>query len=121
MDVDATTALAGRDSSRMFAPTHAFGLQNRVQNNVIAVDESTIIHPVGRAVALYNMDSKRMAFIREGTLERGEMVGLALSPSKKYLAVCERADSPQLSIYHVASQKKTRTLKTFTIIIAMTV
>ena len=111
---DPTAALGSPsrgESTRVMVPAHAFGVQNHVQNNVLAVDETTIIHPVGRAVALYNLESKRMAFIREGTLERGEIVGLALSPSKKYVAVCERADIPQLSIYHIASQKKTKTLK----------
>ena len=94
----------------MISPLHAFGLQNDVQNNVLAVDESTILHPVGRAIALYNVDSRKMAFIREGTQDRGETTALALSPSKKYLAVCERAETAQLSIYHVGSQKKTKVL-----------
>ena len=106
--------MSGGDSARFLAPVHAFGLQNDVQNNVIAVDESTVIHPVGRAIALYNTDSHKMAFIRDGTQDKGEMTALALAPSKKYLAVCERAETAQISIYHVASQKRTKVLPTAT-------
>merc|ERR1712185_323072 len=51
-----------------------------------------------------------MAFVREGTQEKGDVTALAISPSKKYLAVCERAEHAQISIYHVASQRRTKTL-----------
>ena len=97
-------------TSRLFAPAHAFGLQNDVQNNIIAVDETTVCYPVGRAIVLYNTDTKKMAFVREGTQEKGEIVALALAPSKKYLAVCERAENATVSVYHVASQRRTKLL-----------
>ena len=97
-------------ASRIMAPAHAFGLQSGVQNNIIAVDESTVCYPVGRAIVLYNSDSKKMAFIREGTNEKGEITALALAPTKKYLAVCERDETAKVSIYHVASQRRTKTL-----------
>lgn len=91
-------------------PTHAFGLTANVQNNIIAVDETTVCYPVGRAIVLYNTDTKKMAFVREGTQDKGDITSLALSPSKKYLAVCERSDNAQVSIYHVASQRRTKVL-----------
>ena len=107
----ARASVAGAaDAQRVLSPLHAFGLQNDVQNNVIAVDESTILHPVGRAIALYSVESRKMAFVREGTKDSGETIALALSPSKKYLAVCERAEMAQISIYHVSSQKRTKVL-----------
>jgi WD40 repeat protein len=103
-------AAGSTDTARLFAPAHAFGLQNDVQNNVIAVDDSTVIYPVGRAIALFNTDTRKMAFVREGMHERSDVVALTLSPSKKYLAVCERAEHAQVSIYHVASLRRTKTL-----------
>jgi WD40 repeat protein len=98
------------ETARFFAPTHAFGLQNHVQNNILAVDETTVIYPVGRAIVLYNLDSRKMAFIREGTFDKGDVASMALSPSRKYLAVCEKGEVAQVAIYHVASQKKTKVL-----------
>ena len=98
------------DRSRLLMPAHAFGLTANVQNNVIAVDETTVCYPVGRAIVLYNTDTKKMAFVREGTNDKGEITALALSPSKKYLAACERAEHAQVSIYHVASQRRTKVL-----------
>ena len=97
-------------SARILAPAHAFGLQNAVQNNVLAVDENTVAYPVGRAVVLFNTDTRKMAFIREGTQDKGEITSLALSPTKKYLAVCEKGEHAVISVYHIASQRKTKTL-----------
>lgn len=97
-------------ATRLLAPTHAFGLQTAVQNNVLAVDDVTVCYPVGRAIVVFNTDTRKMAFVREGTHERGEIVSLAISPSRKYLAVCERAEHAVMSVYHIASQKKSKLL-----------
>ena len=101
--------MENRDT-RLLAPAHAFGLTANVQNNIIAVDETTVCYPVGRAVVIFNTDTRKMAFVREGTQDKGEITSLALSPSKKYLAVCERAEHAQVSIYHIASQRRTKVL-----------
>ena len=102
--------MATEGSARLMAPAHAFGLSADVQNNVIAVDETTLCYPVGRSIVLFNTDTKKMAFVREGTQEKGDTLALALSPTKKYLAVCERAEHAQISVYHVASQRRTKSL-----------
>ena len=101
---------ADAGSARLMAPAHAFGLATDVQNNVIAVDETTVCYPVGRAIVLFNTDTRKMAFVREGTQEKSDVTALAISPTKKYLAVCERAEHAQVAVYHVASQRRTKTL-----------
>jgi succinylarginine dihydrolase len=60
----AAAAMSHNPAAPVLAPLHAFGLSNDVQNNVLAVDEATILHPVGRAIALYNLESRKMAFVR---------------------------------------------------------
>ena len=95
---------------RILAPTHAFGLQSGVQSNVLAIDDTSVVYPVGRAIVVYNTDSRKIAFVREGTQERGEITSLAISQSKKYLAVGERGDSATISIYHISSQKRVKLL-----------
>jgi WD40 repeat protein len=101
---------SGASATRLIAPAHAFGLQPNVQNNILAVDETTVCYPVGRAIVLFNTDTKKMAFVREGTQEKGEITALAIAPSKKYLAVCERAEHATVSVYHIASQRRTKQL-----------
>ena len=50
-----------------------------------------------------------MSFVSEG--ERGDLaLALALAPSKKHVAVCERGEHAQVSLYHVASQRRQKTL-----------
>ena len=85
-----------------------FGVQSDVQGSVQCVDENTIIYPLGRAIALHNTETRAMAFVNEG--ERSQLMALALAPSKKYLALCEGGEHAQVSVFHLASQRRHRTL-----------
>lgn len=96
------------NAQRLVVPHHAFGLQGGMQHNVVAVDESAIVYPVGRSVVLYNMETRSMSFLREGGDFKGVHAALVLSPSRKYLAVSERAEHAQVSIFHVGSQRRYR-------------
>lgn len=87
---------------------HAFGAQSGVQNGALCVDEETVVYSVGRAIALVNTESRAMAFMNEG--EKSRLHAMALSPSKKYLALCEGGAAAQVSVWHLASQRRTRAL-----------
>ena len=89
--------------------THAFGVNANVQDAVICTDEVGVLLPVGRMISLFSWESRAMSFVSEG--ERGDLaLALALAPSKKHVAVCERGEHAQVSLYHVASQRRQKTL-----------
>jgi WD40 repeat protein len=88
--------------------SHAFGVQEGIQGGALFVDETTVVYSVGRAIALVNTETRAMSFMSQG--EKSDLNAMALSPSKKYLALCEGGDHAQVSIFHLSSQRKHRTL-----------
>ena len=69
-------------SAQITRLVHGFGVRTGVQDNVLCVDESTTIFPVGRALAQLNMETRAMSFVSEG--EKAELVlALALAPSRR--------------------------------------
>ena len=87
---------------------HGFGLQRSVASSIACVDESTVIYPIGRTVALFNTETRAMSFVSEGGERSENITALALAPSKKYLAVC--TGEPQIFVYHVSSQRRLKPL-----------
>ena len=76
---------------------------------MLCTDEVGVLLPVGRMISLFSWESRAMSFVSEG--ERGDLaLALALAPSKKHVAVCERGEHAQVSLYHVASQRRQKTL-----------
>ncbi|TPX47853.1 hypothetical protein SeLEV6574_g02417 [Synchytrium endobioticum] len=72
------------------AHRHAFGLSARVKSNIHFADEQSVLYPTGANVVLYNVETKAQRFIPVGEKRLG-VTALAVSQSKRYLAVAERA------------------------------
>ena len=85
----AVRLLSGMDkekSGSVCRLVHGFGLRTGVQDNVLCVDETTAIFPVGRALAQLNIETRVMSFVSEG--ERADLVlALALAPSRRFARV----------------------------------
>ena len=62
---------------------HGFGLRAGVQDNVLCVDETTAIFPVGRALAKLNIETQVMSFVSEGERAADLVLALALAPSQR--------------------------------------
>lgn len=79
------------------------------------MDESTVAYPVGRHVTVVNTESKTSAFVAPDHFNKvAKITCIALSPSKKQLAVAEMMmkDEPsQLSLFNLTSKKRTRTFQ----------
>ena len=87
--------------------THAFGVNANVQDAVICTDEVGVLLPVGRMISLFSWESRAMSFVSEG--ERGDLaLALSLAPTKKHVALSERGEHAQVSLYHVAPQRRRR-------------
>merc|ERR550514_538522 len=75
---------------------HVFGVKADVKSNVHFAEETQIIYPAGHNTILYYTDQKMQRFFNgiEGT---DEITCLAVSPSKRFLAVAEKcADKPAM-------------------------
>jgi len=83
-----------------------YGLKTEgVRNNVHFYGDHHIIYPCGHNVVIYNMEDKSQVFIPgiEGT---EGITCLAVSPSHRFLAVCEKAEHPLCIIYDLHGIKQ---------------
>lgn len=86
-----------------------FGLKGDVRTNVYYLDDQTIIYPCGHNIVIYNMDDRSQKYIPG--IEGSEGISaMALSPSKKFLAVCERADKAVCSVFDMFALKRKKIL-----------
>ncbi|CAG9461063.1 unnamed protein product [Pedinophyceae sp. YPF-701] len=88
---------------------HIFGLKGDVASNVHHVDETTVIYPSGHNIVLYCTDTRTQKIL-PGNPESGGITSLALSKSRKYLAVAEWAEKAFVTIYDLQTLKKRKIL-----------
>ena len=81
-------------------PKFLFGLKTNVRNNIHFLDDSRIIYPCGHNVVIYNQDDRSQICI-PGIEGSEGITALALSASKKFLAVCEKAEKAICLIYEL--------------------
>ena len=68
------------------------------------IDEHKLLYTAGHNVVVYSTDEKNQYFLpgRENT---EKITAIAVSRSKKYLAVCEKANRAVCTIYDIHKQK----------------
>ena len=81
-------------------PRFFFGLKGDVKNNVMFVEDNTVIYPCGHNVVVYNMADKSQRYI-PGIEGSEGITCMALSPSRKFLAVCEQSTKAVCSVYNI--------------------
>ncbi|XP_066537794.1 cilia- and flagella-associated protein 57 [Hoplias malabaricus] len=91
---------------------HVFGLRTGVKNNLLFVDEQTVLFPCGNNCVRYNIDQKWQRFI-PGTERSQGMHALAISPNRRYLAVSEHGEKGTITIYDL-QQEQSRKRKVLT-------
>ena len=71
-----------------------------MKNNVIYLDENIVCYPCGHNVVIYYMTEKMQRFIPGIEGSQG-ITALALSPSRKFLAVCEKGTNAICTVYNI--------------------
>ena len=91
------------------SPRFIFGVDGELRNNLHLIDEHKLLYTAGHNIVVYSTDEKNQYFLQgqEGT---EKITTIAVSKSKKYLAVCEKANRAMCTIYDIHSQKKRKTL-----------
>ena len=84
-------------------------MDGELRNNLHLIDEHKLLYTAGHNIVVYSTDEKNQYFLQgqEGT---EKITTIAVSKSKKYLAVCEKANRAMCTIYDIHSQKKRKTL-----------
>eukprot|EP00391_Amoebophrya_sp_Ameob2_P005860 CAMPEP_0178992180 /NCGR_PEP_ID=MMETSP0795-20121207/5960_1 /TAXON_ID=88552 /ORGANISM="Amoebophrya sp., Strain Ameob2" /LENGTH=1181 /DNA_ID=CAMNT_0020684011 /DNA_START=596 /DNA_END=4141 /DNA_ORIENTATION=+ len=101
------------DDGYQLAYRGAFGLKADVRSNVHFFEESQLAYPAGHTTVLYYQEQKQQKFF-PGTDGTEEITCMAISTSKRYLAVAEKAtklqgDRPVVTIYDLQTLRKRKT------------
>ena len=91
------------------SPRFIFGVNGELRNNLHLVDEHKLLYTAGHNVVVYSMDEKNQYFL-QGSENVEKISTIAVSKSKKYLAVCEKSRWATCTIYDIHSQKKKKQL-----------
>ncbi|XP_032884753.1 cilia- and flagella-associated protein 57 [Amblyraja radiata] len=83
---------------------HIFGFHGSVANSVLYFDDQSIIYPSGSGCVRYNVDQKWQKFVT-GSEKSQEILALALSPNRRYLAISEKGEKATVSIYDIQHEQ----------------
>ena len=88
---------------------HAFGIKSDVHGCIHWLDENTLAYPVGRNVVMHNVQSNAQKFFL--TSEKTDSItAIALSPNKKFIAIAESGEHPQIQIVDTNTRKRRKVL-----------
>jgi len=91
---------AGVGGNFQLMPKFMFGFKEDVKGNLFFLDHDVVVYPCGHNIVLYRIDDRSQRFIPG--LEGSEgITAMALSSSRKYLAVCEKGPKPICTVYNV--------------------
>jgi hypothetical protein len=72
-------------------PRFIFGVNGQIKNNLFIIEEKKLVYVAGHNVIIYNVEENTQFFIpgSEGT----ECINfITLSPTNRFLAICERGE-----------------------------
>jgi WD40 repeat protein len=88
---------------------HVFGLKANVKGTVHFTEETHVLYPAGHNTILYATDQKTQTRFFSGSEGSEGISCLAVSPNRKFLAVCEKfQDRAICSVFDVNSGKRRR-------------
>lgn len=88
---------------------HIFGFRGDVRDCIHALDDATLLYPAGHNVVLLNTETRAQQLI-PGSSESEGILALAVSPSRKYLAVAERAERGMVTVFDLRTLKRRKVL-----------
>jgi hypothetical protein len=91
------------------SPRFIFGVNGKIRNSLYRVDEHKLMYVAGHNVCVYSTDEKNQYFL-EGSEGVEKITAVAMSPSKRYVAICQRAAKAKCIIYDIHTQKLKQTL-----------
>lgn len=93
-------AQAAAPGSINVQPRFFFGMKGDVTNNVIFLEDNIVAYPSGHNVVVYYIAEQIQRFIPGVEGSQG-ITALALSQSRKFLAVCEKAQNALCTVYNI--------------------
>jgi len=89
---------------------HSFGIKADVKDNIAYIDETQVVFPAGNNIVIHNTEQKTQRFIAGNTEKSDGISAMAVAPTLKYVAVAERGERPNVSVFDLSSLKRRRLL-----------
>jgi hypothetical protein len=86
------------------SPRFIFGVNGNLKHSLHLIEEQKLLYSAGHNMVVYSTDEKNQYFL-SGQENTEKITAVAVSRSKKYLAVCEKANKAKCAIYDIHSQK----------------
>ncbi|TPX34714.1 D-alanine---D-alanine ligase [Synchytrium microbalum] len=96
---------------RLFGDSnHVYGLKSDIRDNILYLDDNTVIYPAGSNIIISNFEQHVQRFVPVS--ERGDgFSAIAVSPDKHLFAVAERGPTrASIHVYDVQNFRKRKTL-----------
>ena len=91
------------------SPRFIFGANGKIRNSLHRVDEHKLLYVAGHNACVYSTDEKNQYFL-EGSENVEKITAVAVSPSNRFVAICQRAEKAKCIIYDIHTQKLKQTL-----------
>jgi WD40 repeat protein len=91
--------------------SHIFGLKGDVKSCIHYIDEHVLVYPAGHNTIIYNTEDRKQKFIH-GTEGTEGISAMAVCPSKRFVAVAEKAERGLVNMYDLKTLKKRKVLST---------
>ena len=82
-----------------------------MRDNIHYIDENLVVYPAGHNTVVYNTDTRTQKFI-QGSEDTEGITAITLSPSRRYVAVAERAERAMVNVYDLHTLKRRKNLLT---------
>jgi hypothetical protein len=87
-------------------PKFMFGINGALHNNLFVIEDKKLLYVAGHNVIIYNPEEQSQFFIPASEGTEG-INHIALSPAKKWLAICERGPQrAQVTTYNLQTRKR---------------
>jgi hypothetical protein len=87
-------------------PRFVFGVAGHLKNNLHIVDDKKLLYVAGHNAVIFNPDEATQ-FLIPGSEGVECINAIAISPQKKFLALCERTDTrASCTVYNLQTRKR---------------
>lgn len=84
-------------------------MRSDVKDNLHIITDTSIVYPVGHNTVIRSLESQQQQFI-QSPLESEGILGLAVTPNQRHVAVTERAEKATITIYDLQTLKRRKVL-----------
>lgn len=88
---------------------HIFGCRGDLQDGLHQIDDQVLLYAAGHTVVLCNVETKAQRFIG-GSQDTECISTAAVTPSRKHVAVAERAERGVVTVFDLQSLKRRKVL-----------